>query len=109
MTIAEAIVGFEQGWVAEQAMTPRTAYERTLRLFGFWLDSSGRSGADDLATLVPDDLDAFVRWHTVHHLADDAEGSRKIALHVARLGTYLATACERPDLDVGRGRLRAQV
>ncbi len=54
-------------------------------------------------------LDAFVRWHAVHHLADDAEGSRKIALHVARLGTYLATACERPDLDVGRGRLRAQV
>ena len=71
-------------------MTPRTAYERTLRLFGFWLESSGRSAADDLATVLPDDLDAFVHWHAVNHLADDAEGSRKIALHVARLGSYLA-------------------
>jgi hypothetical protein len=109
VTIAEAIVGFEQGWVAGQAITPRTAYERTLRLFGFWLESAGRSGADDLATLVPEDLDAFVHWHAANALADDADGSRKIALHVARLGTYLGTTCGRPDLDVGRERLRAQV
>ncbi len=109
MTIAEAIAGFEQGWVAGQAVTPRMSYERTLRLFGFWLESSGRSASDELATLVPDDLDAFVRWHVANALTDDAEGSRKVALHVARLGTHLATACDRPDLDVGRERLRAQV
>jgi hypothetical protein len=109
VTIAEAIAGFERGWVADQAVTPRFAYGRTLRLLAFWLESSGRSTADDLSTLVPNDLDAFVGWHATNGLADDADGSRKVALHVARLGTHLATACERPDLDVGRDRLRAQV
>jgi hypothetical protein len=109
VTIAEAIGGFEQGWVAGQAMTPRTAYERTLRLLAFWLESAGRSVSDDLATLLPADLDAFVHWHAANALADDADGSRKVALHVARLGGYLAAACDRRDLDVGRARLRAQV
>jgi hypothetical protein len=32
-----------------------------------------------------------------------------VALHVARLGSHLAGACDRPDLDLGRARLRAQV
>ena len=109
MTIAEAIDGFEQRWVAGQPFTPRTAYDRTLRLLAFWLESAGRSVSDELVTLVPEDLDAFVHWHVVNALADDADGSRKIALHVARLGSYLAAACDRPDLDVGRARLRAQV
>ena len=63
MTIAEAIAGFEQGWVADQAVTPRMSCERTLRALGFWLERSGRTAADDLATLAPADLDAFVRWH----------------------------------------------
>ena len=109
MTIAEAIAGFEHGWVAGQEVTPRTAYERTLRLLAFWLETTGRSVSDDLSTLVPEDLDAFVRWHAAHGLADDAAGSRKVALHAARLGSHLAAACDRPDLDVGRDRLRAQV
>ncbi len=109
MTIAEAIAGFEQGWVAEQALTPRFSYERTLRMLAFWLKQTGRSASDDVATLVPADLEAFVAWHAASGLADDAEGSRKIAVHVARLGAYLAAACDRPDLDVGRDRLRAQV
>ncbi|MEA2479583.1 MAG: hypothetical protein QOJ07_1505 [Thermoleophilaceae bacterium] len=109
MTIGEAIAGFEQRWVAGQAMTPRTAYERTLRLLAFWLESAGRSASDELETLLPADLDAFVHWHAANALADDADGSRKVALHVARLGSHLAGACDRPDLDLGRARLRAQV
>ncbi len=109
MTIAEAIAGFERGWVAGQAVTPRFAYERTLRMLAFWLERTGRSASDDLATLVPGDLEAFVAWHAASGLADDPEGSRKIALHTARLGAYLAEVCERTDLDVGRDRLRAQV
>ena len=109
MTIAEAIAGFEQGWVAGQAVTPRFAYERTLRMLAFWLEQTGRSPSDDLATLVPADLESFVAWHASSGLADDPEGSRKVALHVARLGAYVAAACDRPDLDVGRDRLRAQV
>jgi hypothetical protein len=108
VTIAEAIAGFEQGWVSDQAMTPRFAYERTLRLLAFWLESAGRSTADDLSTLVPEDLGAFVAWHVAHGLADDVDGSRKVALHVARLGAHLAAACGRADLDVGREHLRAQ-
>ena len=109
MTIAEAIAGFEQAWVAGQAVTPRFAYERTLRLLAFWLEQTDRSAADDLVTLAPADLEAFVAWHASSGLADDPEGSRKIALHVARLGAYLGEACDRQDLNVGRDRLRAQV
>jgi hypothetical protein len=109
VTIAEAIAGFERGWVAGQAVTPRLAYERTLRLLAFWLEQTGRSASDDLATLVPADLEAFVAWHASSGLADDPEGSRKIALHTARLGAYLGSSCDRADLDVGRDRLRAQV
>jgi hypothetical protein len=109
VTIAEAIAGFEQGWVADQAVTPRLAYGRTLRMLAFWLESTGRAASDDLSTLAPADLEAFVSWHAANGLADDPEGSRKTALHVARLGAYLAASCARADLDVGRDRLRAQV
>ena len=109
MTVAEAVAGFEQEWVAGQAVTPRIAYQRTLRMLSFWLEQAGRSAADDLATLAPADLEAFVAWHAASGLADDPEGSRKVALHVARLGAYLGSACDRPDLDVGRDRLRGQV
>ena len=109
MTIAEALHGFEQGWVAAQSVTPRMAYERSLRMLAFWLERNGRSPADDLATLTPADLEAFVRWHAASGLVDDAEASRKVALHVARLGGYLAEQCDRPDLAVARDRLRAAV
>jgi hypothetical protein len=109
VTIAEALAGFEQEWVAGQAVTPRFAYERTLRMLAFWLEQTGRSPSDDLATLTPADLESFVAWHAASGLADDAEGSRKVALHLARLGAHVAVACGRPDLDVGRDRLRAQV
>lgn len=109
MTVAEALRAFDEGWVQEQAVTPRVAYERTLRMLAFWLEREGRSPEDDLATLTPGDLEAFVRWHAASGLADDAEGSRKVALHLARLGSFLGEQCDRPDLDVGRERLRAQV
>ena len=109
MTIGEALARFERGWVASQPVTPRTAYERTLRLLGFWLERHGRSPADDLATLHADDLEAFVRWHAASGLVDDAEASRKVALHVARLGAELAAGCDRPDLALERDRLRALV
>jgi hypothetical protein len=109
VTIAEALEGFEHGWVAAQPVTPRTAYERTLRMLAFWLERQGRSAADDLGTLTPDDLEAFVRWHAASGLVDDAEASRKVALHVARLGADLAERCDRPDLAVARDHLRALV
>ena len=109
MTIAEALQAFEQGWVASQPVTPRMAYERSLRMLAFWLERQERSAADDLATLMPADLEAFVRWHAASGLVDDAEASRKVALHVARLGGYLAEHCDRPDLAVARDQLRALV
>lgn len=109
MTIGEALASFEHGWVATQALTPRTAYERTLRLLAFWLERQGRSTQDDVATLQAEDLEAFVCWHAASGLVDDAEASRKVALHVARLGAGLADACDRPDLQLDRDRLRALV
>jgi hypothetical protein len=109
VTIADALRGFEHGWVAAQPVTPRMAYERSLRMLAFWLDRQGRSAEDDLATLEPADLEAFVRWHAASGLVDDAEASRKVALHVARLGGYLAEHCSRPDLAVARDQLRAAV
>jgi hypothetical protein len=109
MTIAEALDAFAAGWVAEQPVTPRIAYERTLRLLAFHLAEQGRSAGEDLDRLTPADLEAFVAWHAASGLADDADGSRKIALHVARLGAFLAERCGRPDLDLGRERLRSLV
>ena len=87
MTITEALAAFEHGWVAAQPVTPRIAYERTLRMLAFWLQPAGRTRRRDAQA---DDLEAFVRWHAASGLVDDAEASRKVALHVARLGAYLA-------------------
>jgi hypothetical protein len=109
VTIGEALASFEQGWVATRPVTPRVAYQRTLRMLAFWLQRGGRSTDDDLATLRPEDLEAFIRWHAASGLVDDAEASRKVALHVARLGDALAETCARPDLALGRDRLRALV
>ena len=90
-------------------MTPRTAYERTLRMLAFWLERRAARTDDDVATLRAGDLESFVRWHATSGLVDDAEGSRKVALHVARLGAGLAESCDRPDLALDRDRLRALV
>jgi hypothetical protein len=109
VTIGDALATFRDGWVADQPLTPRVAYERTLRLLAFWLERQGRSPDDDLASLRAEGLEAFVRWHATSGLVDDAEGSRKVALHVARLGATLAEDCDRPDLAVSRDRLRALV
>jgi hypothetical protein len=109
MTIAEALDAFAGGWVAEQPVTPRIAYERTLRLLAFHLAEHGRSADEDLDRLAAADLEAFVAWHAGSGLADDADGSRKIALHVARLGAFLAERCGRADLDLGRDYLRGLV
>jgi hypothetical protein len=109
MTIAEALDAFAGGWVAGQPVTPRIAYERTLRLLAFRLAERGRGADDDLGRLAPADLEEFVAWHAASGLVDDADGSRKVALHVARLGAFLAERCGRADLDVGRERLRGLV
>lgn len=106
MTIAEALDAFREAWVEEQPFTPRTAYERTLRLLAFQLERDGLPGDADLDRLTPDHLAAFVAWHAATGMADDADGTRKAALHVARLGTFLGDRYGRPDLDLGRQRLR---
>ncbi len=106
MTVGDAIAAFEAGWVAEQAFTPRTAYGRTLRLLRFHLAGEGVPEDAPLDRLSPAHLEGFVAWHRAAGMADDADGSRKVALHVARLGAHLATAHARPDLDLGRERLR---
>jgi len=109
LTVAEALAAFDDEWVGGQPVTPRTAYQRTLRLLVFWRDRMGRSGADDLATFTADDLRAFVAWHAASGLADDADGSRKVAVHVARLGGFLAEHAGRADLALDRDVLRALV
>jgi hypothetical protein len=108
VTVGEALDGFEAGWVAEQAFTPRTAYARTLRLLRFRLAREGLPGRAPLERLTAEHLTGFVAWHRASGMADDADGSRKVALHVARLGAHLAAAHARPDLDLGRERLREQ-
>jgi hypothetical protein len=103
--VAEALEAFESEWVVAQEITPRIAYARTLRLLRFYLDSLGRH-VDDLTA---DDLERFVAWHAASGFADDLDGSRKIALHVTRIGADLAVRLDRPDLAVPRDRLRAAV
>ena len=103
MTVTEAVETFESEWVAAQDVTPRVAYERTLRLLRWYLAEAGRS----LDDLTPADLEAFVAWHAASGLADDPDGSRKVALHVSRLGIALAETLGRPEFAVPRDRLRA--
>ena len=108
MTIGEAVARFDAEWIAAQATTPRYAYRRTLSLLALWLERSGRGSGDDLASLSADDLGAVVAWHASSGLVDDADGSRKVAVHLARLGAFLAVAADRPDLAVDRDTLRAR-
>src|SRR5262249_31153466 len=109
VTIGEALASFEHGWVETQAGKPPAAHPPAPPPPAVLLPREGRSTDDDLATLQPGDLEAFVRWHAASGLVDDAEASRKVALHVARLGAGLAESCDRPDLALDRDRLRALV
>ena len=97
MTIGDALDAFEAEVVEPMAITPRTAYRRTVRLLRLQL---GDRVVDPRDTLTADDLRTFVTWHRAHGLSDDAEGTRKAAVHVARLGAWL-------DLAVSRDELRA--
>ena len=103
MTIAEALDAFEDEWVEPLAFTPQTSYRRTLRLFRMEL---GDRIARPLETLKPDDLRDFVVWHRSHALADSAEGTRKAAVHIARLGEFLSEQYGMPDLAIPRDDLR---
>ena len=109
MTIADALAAFDEGWIAHQGVTSRFSYRRTSALLCHWLERVGRSAGDDLATLVAGDIVAFVRWHAASGLVDDAAGTRKVALHVARAATWIAGAFDRPDLAVDRTELAAAV
>lgn len=104
MTIGEALDAFDAEWIAPLAFTPQTAYGRTIRLLRMHL---GERVNQPLDTLQPDDLRTFVTWHRAHALADSAEGTRKAAVHVARLGEFLAERYGMPDLAIPRDELRA--
>ena len=104
ITIAEALDAFEDEWIESLAFTPHTSYRRTLRLFRMEL---GDRVEQPLDTLKADDLRAFVLWHRAHSLADNAEGTRKAAVHIARLGEFLGEQYGMPDLAIPRDELRA--
>jgi hypothetical protein len=108
-TIAEALRTFEETWVESQPITPSTAYRRTLRLIGMFLGDQGVALDQSLEALQPERLREFIRWHQEHALADDPAGTRKVAVHVARLGGFLAEHYGRDDLAVDRDALRALV
>ena len=106
MTIDEALDEFARRG-STPAVTPRTAYGARCGCCAFQLEREGVPGDAALERLTPDaPRRAFVTWHARAGMADDADGTRKVALHVARLGAYLAARWGRPDLDVGRERLR---
>lgn len=105
MTIDEALAAFDEGWIAQQGITTGFSYRRTQSLLRHWLLRTGRSSGDPLTSLVADDLVSFVRWHSTSGLVDDAAGTRKVALHVARAATWIAAMFDRPDLAVERGEL----
>ena len=109
MTVDEALAGFEADWVDAQPVTPQTAYRRTLRLLRLYLADHPPALDADAALLDADCLRGFVAWHRAHALADTAEGSRKVAVHVARLADHLGVAVDRDELralvpdDAGAG------
>jgi hypothetical protein len=102
----EALAAFDAAWVEEQPITPRTAYRRTLRLLGLYLEDEGIPSDALLARLESGHLRGFVRWHRANRLADDADGTRKVAVHLARLGGFLAERYGRADLALERDELR---
>ena len=104
MTIGEALDAFEVEWVDPLAFTPQTSYRRTLRLLRLEL---GARVDDPLESLAPDDLRNFVLWHRAHALSDSPEGTRKAAVHIARLGEFLGEHYGAPDLAIPRDELRA--
>ncbi len=103
-TIGEALTAFEDEWIESLAFTPHTSYSRTLRLFRMEL---GDRVDQPFGTLSADDLRGFVLWHREHSLSDSAEGTRKAAVHIARLGEFLAEHYGAPDLAIPRDELRA--
>ncbi len=109
MTVGEALTAFESSWVEQQSITPRTAYRRTLRLIGLYLRDHPPGVDAPLAELTPDVLTGFVVWHRAHALADDARGTHKVTVHVARLGGFLAEQYGMTDLAFDREELRALV
>ena len=70
MTIGDALDAFEAEVVEPMAITPHTAYRRTVRLLRLQL---GDRVADPREALTADDLRAFVTWHRAHGFSDDAE------------------------------------
>ena len=104
MTVDEALAAFEAEVVEPMGVTPQSAYRRTVRLVRMQL---GERVAEPVDELNADDLRAFVRWHREHGLTDDAEGTRKAAVHVARLGAWLAEHGGRAELAIPRDELRA--
>jgi hypothetical protein len=104
VTIAEALDAFDAEVVAALSFTPQSAYRRTTRLLRHELGDRCAAPLDDLGA---DDLRAFIAWHRAHGLTDDAAGTRKAAVHVARLGDFLAERCGRADLAIPRDELRA--
>ncbi len=105
MTVDDALRAFDDRWIAQQGITTGFSYRRTLALLRHWLTRGGRSSEDDLSTLSSADLLAFLRWHAASGLVDDAAGTRKAALHLARTATWIAGAFDRPDLAVDRSAL----
>jgi len=100
VTVDEALAGFEADWVDRQPVTPQAAYARTLRLIRLYLRDHPPALDADASALDADSLRGFVRWHLAHRLADTPAGTRKVAVHVARLAEHLG-------VDVGRDELRA--
>ena len=98
MTVDEALAGFETDWVAQQPVTPQAAYERTLRLLRLYLRDHPPALVADAAALDADCLRGFVRWHLEHGLADTPAGTRKVAVHVARLAEHLGIGVTRDEL-----------
>lgn len=108
-TVESALLAFDKEWVKAQSFTPQTSYRRTLRLLRLYLETHPPALDQPVTDLRPETLTGFVLWHRQHALADDAEGTRKIAVHVARLGEFLRERYGLAELAISRDVLRALV
>ncbi len=108
-TVGEALDAFDAAWVAEQSITPQTAYRRTLRLLRFYLTDHAPDVTEPVTALQPSTWHGFVLWHRQHALTDSAEGTRKAAVHLARLGAFMRDTYGLEELAVDRDTLRRLV
>jgi len=87
-TLAASIRGLHQGWVVDQVVTSRRAYERSLVLLARDFAENGPGLDAPPATLSAERLEAHLHWRVAMGLTHPAELQRA-GVHLGRFAEWL--------------------